>query len=90
MERAAWLALIALHVEGGRLKRRDAVKLVAEKLACSRRHARNILRYLVERGYVEPVVRGIAVEEVRITEKGREVVNRILTPLPPVAAPLTA
>lgn len=80
MERLAWLALLVLEVEGGRLGRRQAVKLIAEKLGYSRKQARNVLRYLIEKGYVAPVTRGLSIAEIEVTEEGRRKISNLLTP----------
>lgn len=71
--RSAWLSLIVLRGVGVAVPRREAVKLLVERLRYTDRQARNVLRALSDAGLVADD--GAVV---RITQRGEETVAQLL------------
>lgn len=76
-ERVAWLALAVLRARGREWEKREAVKLLSEKLQLSDRQVRNLLSTLFRSGYIESVAKGWKVWGFRITQAGEELLRRL-------------
>lgn len=79
-ERVAWLALTVLRSmerREGIIRRREAVRVLVERLVVSDRQAQNIILFLVREQLLVPKVEELRVSAFRLSAKGHATLERL-------------